>query len=270
MRIGICGLGIVGNAIDKYLNNFMDLNLTNFSLIIYDKYKNLGDLKSLFAADMIFICLPTLYEEELKSYDMSAIDDILLDLSFFNYKGIIVIKSTILPSYLSTMNKIYPDLRMCHNPEFLSASTAVDDFAKQNHIVLGFTALVGNWRDTIRDFYETLFPFAKISVTTSECSALMKLACNSFYATKVQYFTELFLLCEKMHIPYTEVKTLMLKNDWINPMHTQVPGSDGQVSFGGSCLPKDLAALNAFVSELESPHKVLQSVIDERKLMRVD
>jgi UDP-glucose 6-dehydrogenase len=268
MRIGICGLGFVGNAIMQYLNNFIDLNITDLSVVVYDKYKNIGNFKSLVETDILFICLPTLYDYELKSYNMSEIDSTLVELSYYNYKGIILIKSTILPPYLSTINKIYPYLRLCNNPEFLSASTAVDDFAKQNHIVLGYTAQSRDCIDVIRCFYETLFPFSKISVTTSECSSLMKLACNSFYATKVQYFTELYLLCNKLQVSYEEVKNLMLNNDWINPMHTQVPGSDGQVSFGGSCLPKDLAALNAFIDAMGTPHNVIQSVIDERKLMR--
>ncbi len=41
---------------------------------------------------------------------------------------------------------------------------------------------------------------------------------------------------------YVEVD-LMLKNNWINPMHTKVPGNDGQLSYGGKCFPKDTKAL---------------------------
>ena len=38
------------------------------------------------------------------------------------------------------------------------------------------------------------------------------------------------LLCEKLNISYDSVKNTMLKNNWINPMHTQVPGTDGKLS----------------------------------------
>ena len=37
----------------------------------------------------------------------------------------------------------------------------------------------------------------------------------------------------------------MLKNGWINHMHTEVPGQDGKLGFGGACFPKDTAALLA-------------------------
>ena len=39
----------------------------------------------------------------------------------------------------------------------------------------------------------------------------------------------------------------MLKNGWINPMHTTVPGPDGQLSYGGFCFPKDTNALLQFM-----------------------
>jgi nucleotide sugar dehydrogenase len=268
MKIGICGVGFVGNAILQYLDNFMDMNLTDFSVIIYDKYRNINVLLDLIDTDFLFICLPTQYDHFIQGYDMSEVDQTLIDLAWHKYAGIILIKSTVLPTYCSSRNKIYSDLRLCHNPEFLTARTAVDDFAKQSQIVLGFTEQSRHTQATLQEFYETLFPFAQISITTSECSALMKLACNSFYATKVQYFTELYLLCEKLNVPYVEVKNLMLTNQWINPQHTQVPGPDGEISFGGSCLPKDLAALNDFMRELGCSQQVIQAVIDERQHMR--
>ena len=60
----------------------------------------------------------------------------------------------------------------------------------------------------------------------------------------------------------------MLKNEWINPMHTNVPGNDGNISFGGLCFPKDITALNTYLSDLNIPHKVIESVISERNEMR--
>ena len=62
----------------------------------------------------------------------------------------------------------------------------------------------------------------------------------------------------------------MLKNNWINPMHTNVPGPDGLLSYGGLCFPKDTNALCSFMKKMNSPHKVLESVIIERNEMRDD
>ena len=62
----------------------------------------------------------------------------------------------------------------------------------------------------------------------------------------------------------------MLKNKWINPMHTQVPGVDGKLSYGGYCFPKDTNALLQHMKRLEVPSKVLEATIIERNLMRSD
>ena len=63
---------------------------------------------------------------------------------------------------------------------------------------------------------------------------------------------------------------MMLKNNWINPMHTNVPGPDGKLSYGGLCFPKDTNALNMYMKKLNSPNKLLESTIVERNEMRND
>ena len=61
---------------------------------------------------------------------------------------------------------------------------------------------------------------------------------------------------------------MMLNNGWINKMHTNVPGNDGKLSYGGLCFPKDTNALLEFFKENNVPHDVLKSVINERNSMR--
>ena len=98
----------------------------------------------------------------------------------------------------------------------------------------------------------------------------MKLFANSFYSVKIQFFNELYLLCQKTNTNFDIVKDLMLKNNWINPMHTNVPGRDGQLSYGGFCFPKDTNALFAFMNEKQTNCKVLEATIQERNQMRND
>ena len=62
----------------------------------------------------------------------------------------------------------------------------------------------------------------------------------------------------------------MLKNNWINPMHTKVPGTDGKLSYGGYCFPKDTNALCSYLENKQLPNSVLKSTIDERNFMRDD
>lgn len=62
----------------------------------------------------------------------------------------------------------------------------------------------------------------------------------------------------------------MLKNDWINPMHTNVPGTDKQLGYGGACFPKDTAALCSYMESKQSDNTVLKGVIEERNKLRGD
>jgi UDPglucose 6-dehydrogenase len=122
----------------------------------------------------------------------------------------------------------------------------------------------------VRDFYQSLFPKAEISLCTSLESESMKIFCNTFYAVKVQYFTELYLICQKNGSDYDKIRDMMLKNGWINKMHTVIPGPDGQISYGGLCFPKDTNALLKYMEKLNTDNKVLKATVEERNDMRED
>ena len=81
-------------------------------------------------------------------------------------------------------------------------------------------------------------------------------------------FNEYFLLCNKIGIDFNKVRDIMLNNGWINNMHTQVPGPDGQLGFGGACFPKDTRALNSYMAKNSTPHNILNSVIKECDMIR--
>ncbi len=134
MKIGICGFGFVGSAISVFFTE------KGYNVSIYDKYKNIGSFENLLETNVLFICLPTNYSEELKGYNMSELDKTLERLNKNKYVGIILIKSTVLPEYCEDMNERYKELVIVSNPEFLSAKTAVEDFKNQRHVVLGYTS----------------------------------------------------------------------------------------------------------------------------------
>jgi UDPglucose 6-dehydrogenase len=263
MKIGICGIGVVGTAIMKSLqqHNF----IIDKDLFLYDKYKTeYANFDNIYQTDIVFLSLPTPFDPTKNCFDTSPHNDILKQLSHNNYKGIIVIKSTYEPQTTEKFSQKYTNLILVHNPEFLSAKTAVDDFHNQKHIVLGTTHNI----TPLIDFYKQYYPTATISLCAPSESESMKLFVNSFYATKIQFFTEMYLLTQKLNINYNTVRDLMLKNGWINPMHTNVPGSDGNISFGGMCFPKDTTALLKFMKAHNTPHDVLNAVVEERTKMR--
>jgi UDPglucose 6-dehydrogenase len=184
---------------------------------------------------------------------------------------LVIIKSTIEPNTTDIVQELFPKLKLFHNPEFLSAATAYEDFHHQSHIVLGKSSTSSDEDlKLLEDFYHNYYPDAKISLCSSNESESMKIYLNCFYSVKIQFFNELYLLCDKTKTNYNNVLELMLKNNWINPMHTKVPGTDGKLSYGGYCFPKDTNALLHFMKEMDSPCKVLEASIEERNEMRDD
>lgn len=264
MNIGIIGIGVVGSALLK------DFEIKNINVNSYDKYKNIGNFFDILNSDIVFLCLPTPYSDTLHEYDKSSIYDVCSKLYVHEYTGLVVVKSTVEPEFSQSLVDKYNGLNICHNPEFLTAKTAFEDFKNQDHIVIGKT-LKSNGLNKLITFYENYYPNAKINICNSNESELMKLGVNNFYSVKIQFFNELYLLSEKMdNIDYNIVKNLMLFNGWINPMHTEVPGSDGNLSYGGMCFPKDTNALLQFMKKKNSNCKVLEGTVEERNSMRND
>ena len=265
LSISICGLGFVGNAIYQTLKEFDDIELH-----IYDLYKEIGIKTDLLKTEILFLCLPTPFDEIKSEFSITELDNILNFLNTNNYTGVILIKSTIIPNTTNMFSDKYINLKLIHNPEFLSARTAIEDFKNQKHIILGISKNCTHDNITfISNFYKKYF-VDNISVCDSNTSECVKLYCNSFYAVKVQFFTELFLTCNKLNTNYNNVKDLMLKNNWINPMHTNVPGPDNNISYGGACFPKDTNAICSFMEKNNIPNEVIKATIKERNSMRED
>jgi len=264
----VIGLGFVGSALHKSFALKKVAPLGGF-----DRYKNggIGSLEECLDKPIIFLCLPTLYDEERGEYDKTAIKETLSNLANYKYGGVIVLKSTVEPGTTDELSKIYPDLTLVHNPEFLSAATAFQDFHNQTHIVLGQGKNCSNESlQVVHNFYQKYYPNAEMSVCKAIESESMKSFVNSFYAVKIQFFNELYLLCENQGSDFETIKKLMMKNKWINPMHTQVPGHDGKLSYGGACFPKDTNALLQCMIKNGSPHQLLEGCVRERNNLRGD
>jgi UDPglucose 6-dehydrogenase len=263
--ISIIGLGFVGGAM------FKSFKTKNIDVVGYDKYKDggIGTFDLILSSEITFLCLPTLFDEAKQAYDKTAINETLSRLYTHNYKGIVVLKSTVEPETTDLLSDTYPTLKLVHNPEFLTARTAYHDFHHQKHIVLGRGKhCTQNDMDMLANFYKVHYPNAEISHCVSLESESMKIMCNSFYASKIILFNEYYLACQKNGTDFNRIRDLMLKNGWINPMHTNIPGPDGQLGYGGACFPKDTKAVYNYIEKLESENKVLRSVVEMNKRIR--
>jgi UDPglucose 6-dehydrogenase len=269
-NIAIIGIGFVGSAM---MNSFQQKGyILNKNLFCYDKFKNegLNTFEDTLNTDMIFLALPTMYDESKREYNKDAIYSVCEKLKKNKYNGAVIIKSTVEPETTQKLSEDF-NLNFIHNPEFLTARTAAEDFHNQKHIVLGKSNTCSDKNfNKVHMFYKQSYPDSDISLCDSTESESMKIFVNCFYSVKIQFFNELYLLCEKININYDNVKDLMLKNNWINSNHTTVPGPDGKLSYGGLCFPKDTNALLKYMESNDTPHEVLKATIKERNIMRND
>ena len=265
MSISIIGIGFVGGAMEKSFKE------KGYDTTPYDKFKKIGSFEDTLKSSIMFLALPTVFSKSKMEYDKVPIRETCQKLTKYKYTGLVVIKSTVEPGTTENLVKEFPELKFIHNPEFLTAATAYEDFHNQKHIVLGKASNV-NVKDMsdLIEFYSSAYPNAEISICSATESESMKSFVNCFYSVKIQFFNELYLTCKSSNCDYEIVKNLMLKNEWINPMHTKVPGTDGRLSYGGYCFPKDTNALMHYMKKLKVPHKVLQATIEERNEMRND
>ena len=252
MQIGIIGYGIVGKAIAAFYQD-------KISISIYDKFMpEYSSYDELLKSDIIFVSVPTPNVDG--GIDISAIEEVIEILHLCRYTGCILIKSTLIPGILSSFITKYNTLTFCYNPEFLSAKTNIEDYANQKHIILGIENKY--WADYLHAHYTSMFPTATISICKIIEAESVKIFCNVFYAVKIQTFTEFYLACRYNGADFNVVRDLMLKNSWINPMHTNVP-NNGQISFSGACFPKDIASLNTYLLENNLCNDVISAAMTE-------
>ena len=262
--VSVCGIGVVGNSLVK--------SFEKKEMVVkkYDKYKNYGKIEELIESPIIFLCLPTLYSLEKKEYDKTEIYNICQYLKDNKYTGIVVVKSTVEPGTCRILKDTY-NLNILHNPEFLTAKTAEYDFENQTHIVIGGDKITDKNINFLANFYNQYWSDTDISIATYEESEIMKIGVNSFYSVKIQFFNELYSLANTFeNTNYNKIVNMMLKNNWISPQHTQVPGTDGKLSYGGMCFPKDTNALYQLMLRRGTPCEVLGGTILERNIMRDD
>lgn len=234
MNIGIVGNGFVGNAIYQ---NFKDKEIAKvYDVRIHRSYNTLEDTVS---SDIVFVCLPTPMKDD-GTCDLSYVLRFFSDVKVTNDKTLFVIKSTVPIGTTEKICEMRQDLKVVHNPEFLTAVNAVEDFKNADRHIIGGKQ---DWCMILREFYHKHFPITPIQVVTSNESETIKYFANSFLAAKISFFNNLYEICEKFEMNFDSVKQGICTDDRIGFAHTKVPGPDGLMGFGGYCFPKDINAL---------------------------
>lgn len=243
MRVGIVGCGFVGNAVRETLRYQHEVHA-------YDPLRPaLGKLEDAFACDVIFVCVPT-PRAPGGACDTSIVESVLSRAFALGVPGELAIKSTVPPGFCWSMHNRFPGLEILHAPEFLTQRIAHADFAAQRRVLIGnqhgtpLTRLEGVYRESL--------PGVFVYYARWEETELAKLAINGTGALLVSWWNELRQVADALGgVSFHALRELVLSDGRIGSAWSEVPGPDGELGFGGACLPKDLEALIAVAQECE-------------------
>ena len=241
-RLGIVGHGFVGRAVEyAFTHPLIDLHITD------PKYDSDIDSMVEFSPMCVFVCAPTPMNPETGFVDASIVEDAVLKL-IEHTEALVVVKSTITPDIIDRLyNSMFDDGvdRFVYNPEFLTEKSAEEQFVNAPFHVLGGAERATAELMEIYDYFSLCSSNEYMRMSAAEAS-FVKYGINSFLATKVTFFNQLFDLVNSFGCSYNIVTRAMGLDDRVGIGHTRVPGYDRKRGFGGACLPKDTTAFLKF------------------------
>jgi len=211
------------------------------------------DYAEILDTDVTFLCLPTPQNDD-GSIDLSImkagaeqLGETLADKLDWHT---VVVKSTVVPG--STEDVMTPileeatdktagdDFGVGMNPEFLREGTAVHDFLNPDKVVLG-----ADDDRALEDMHEVFDPLvdrteAPVVETNTRTAEMIKYANNSFLAAKVSLINDIGNICKELGVDAYEVADAMGLDDRIGEQFLR-----SGLGWGGSCFPKDTAAIRA-------------------------
>ena len=190
----------------------------------------------------------------------------------------VAIRSTILPG--TTALRLIPvmerasgkragtDFSVCYNPEFMREGSAVADFLHPPYTILGANDACS--LPPLRQVYRWVQ--GQVYETPLAVAEMAKYASNAFHALKVSFANELGTLARLLGVDTVALTEIFTSDTRLNISSAYLsPG----FAFGGSCLPKDLRALNYCAKELDLQLPLLESILPsnqnhiERAVQRV-
>lgn len=254
MKLGLLGRGTVGSAVYEGLAKHLGHQMSFFDPAYPEtKFEDILD------TECVFICVPTDSTPD-GDCNTSIVEHVVSELARLEYKGLVAIKSTVVPGTSDCLAEQYPGIRICSVPEFLRAKTALADFV-YNHDLL----IIGSHRqedfDLIKEIHGHL-PQNVSCVKPAEAE-VVKYFNNVNHAVQIIFANIAFDICKKLGADYNAVYSAITKRECFNPAYLMC--NDNLRGFGGHCLPKDTSAWNNLVKSLDLDYTMIQAVINDNE-----
>lgn len=223
--VAIVGYGHVGSIMKQL---FPDA-------VVYDEPKGIGTREEVNACDFAFVCVPTPKAGD-GHCDTSIVDDVL---GWLQPKECIILRSTVPVGY--TFEWLSKGKNIVFQPEYYGETVAhpFADPHNRNWVTLGGARTS---TEKVAQLYQTVFTSELIiNQVDSYTAELAKYMENAFYSVKVTFCNQFYDLAKAMGVDYNQLRETWLLDPRISRDHTFVYPDDR--GYGGSCLPKDTAAI---------------------------
>jgi len=190
-------------------------------------------------------------------------------LSSVDHYHVVVVRSTVLPG--TTHDVVIPALERASgktygegfgvsvNPEFLREGTALQDFRKPPLTLVGHNH-AADASGTIALYQSIDAPLVSTSIRVAE---MMKYTSNAWHALKVCFANEIGNLCKRLGVDSHDVMDIFCRDEKLNlSSYYLKPG----FAFGGSCLPKDVRALQYRAKEVDVDLPVISQILPSNRL----
>ena len=213
---------------------------------------NVADLAN---ADVHFICVGTPQIKNGNSADLTYVNSALESIAKYVKPGGLVVGKSTVPVGTATklrnrLLELNPQADLAWNPEFLREGFAVEDTLRPNRLVVG--VVNDSAEQILKEVYATNLkektPWVRADLPTAE---LVKVAANSFLATKISFINAMAEICEAAGGDVTVLAKAIGYDPRIGSRFLQAG-----IGFGGGCLPKDIRAFMARAEELGASQAV--------------
>ncbi|PCI30385.1 hypothetical protein COB55_00250 [Candidatus Wolfebacteria bacterium] len=271
-KIGFIGQGFIGK---NYADDFEKRGFTVIRFAKEEPYHlNEGKIKE---ADIVFVAVPTPSTPD--GFD----DSILRSVMKYVGKGkTVVIKSTILPGTVESIQTENPDIFVMHSPEFLTEATAEHDAGNPNRNIIGIPTETAEYQDRAKQVLSVLPKASFEVICKSKEAELIKYAGNNWLYLKVVYVNMLYDLAMNLGCEWDTIRDAMSADPRIGKSHlmpVHVSGTlgsnngnedksskdNGLRGAGGHCFIKDFAAFRELYARVgdEVGNSVLKSLEDK-------
>jgi len=238
MKIGIIGMGHVGQTMAEVFGPFADLVTYDIASKEKYPYSELSD------CSFAIVCVGTPMNE-----DGSCRTDNVIDAVSALPTDRILLRSTVPPGTTDRLI-LLTGKRVCFSPEYFGESSYLSNFHAAGPSQIPFMIVGGSEADRrqmITDICAILGPDKIYFQCTAREAEIVKYMENAYLATKVGFVNEFFEICKVFGADWHTVREAWLLDPRVDRSHTAV--FESSRGFGGRCLPKDLRAIVEAASE---------------------